>query len=259
MPVKTSGPLSDAELINGPKSPDILKLSGAEDCDITRNETSGAFDYACHFLPSGSAATDMQNDFVRLVRLVEKATGVSAKVTAPVVTQTSEHRLVYVGKIAVEEDWTSLPSMPFRPSADRIYAFNYFTINHLNVRITSDPLPDYNPPNFTPTASTSSSQIDEVLKSGRYTQMPKAQRIGSSGSGLASIRVTNDTAYALNLDYEGASSRTLTIAAHNTETVQLPAGSFRVLGRVSAAGVLPFVGSEILGPGDNLAVNFFIR
>jgi hypothetical protein len=163
----------------------------------------------------------------------------------PLMSPTEERHIV-VGQIDVHEQWHQ-GTTEFLPLDTR---------SRLSVWVDSDPSPNYQPP---AASSSGGSEIDEIVKSGRYTPMPTAQRVGSSGSGLASIKVTNNTAYTLSLVYEGISSQTLTIPARNTATIQLPAGSFRVLGRVSAPGVLPFIGSEILGPGDSLVSRFFIK
>jgi hypothetical protein len=247
MAKQPSGPLSDADLINGAttQTPSIPRLQGAQECKTERDPdtvvgpSDGLYSYKCSF-PHGRSAAEMQNDFVRLVRLVEKATGETAvQVIAPSLSQYSEHRIVHVGRIGVAESW-----------------FSDSPLSRLEIRIHPAIHTGYRPPTA---SSPGRSEIDGIIKSGRYTQMPAAQRVGSSGSGPASIKVTNDTAYSLTVVYEGISSRTLIIPAHDTTTIQLPAGSFRVLGRVSAPGVLPFIGSENLGPGDNLESNFFIK
>jgi len=248
MPKQPAQPLSDADLINGKTSqpPDLPKLQGAADCKIEYSPIDGRTNYWCYFLPRGGSAAEMQDDFVRLVRLVEKAAGQSAvQIAPPIVGRGGEIRQVAVGLIGVMEVWSRTPNI----------------IEHgLTVTIGSDRPPDYQPPNAHPTASIpGTDEIDQIIKSGRYTQMPMSQRVGSSGSGLASIKVTNDTAYTLSLVYAGTSSQTLTIPARNTATIQLPAGSWRVLGHVAAQGVLPFIGNETLGPGDSLVSTFFIK
>jgi len=104
--------LSDEELINGKGSqppPEIPRLQGAEACDIrelTDPILNGAAAYECFFLPHGKSAADMQQAFVSVVRLVEKATGGSAtQGSKPYISGTMESRLVHIGKIAVEERW----------------------------------------------------------------------------------------------------------------------------------------------------------
>src|ERR1700674_3823121 len=257
-----SGPLSDADLINGKSSQptDVPKLDGAEDCLIEQNSHDGAMYYTCYFLPRGATAEAMQNDFVRLVRLVEKATGGSARLTNPPFVQPQmEVRHIMVDKIPGWTSFIELEAQWFGKSTEARLERSHMplmSLSRLSVTIASDAPRDFKPLS----ASVSGSdEIDEIIKSGRYTQMPTAHRVGSSGSGLASIKITNDTGYALSLVYEGSTSQTIIIPAGSAATIQLPAGFFRVLGRVSATGVLPFVGSETVGAGDNFVTSFFIK
>ncbi|MGA7410924.1 MAG: hypothetical protein WBW33_10595 [Bryobacteraceae bacterium] len=249
-------PLTDEELLNGVKSqrPNLPWLDGAEDCQIEENQPAADLTwYRCYFLPTGPSAADMQSDFVRLVRLVEKATGVTAtRVSNSFVNPSFENHNVHVGMVVVDSKWSpnstcQVVSLPVGKT--RLGSCLLVWIN--------SPLPPGYSLTSTPTGK--SREIDEIIKSGRYTQMPPAERAGSSGSGLASIRITNSTAYTLTIVYDGVASATSTIPAHGSSTLQLPAGSFRVLGRVSEPGVLPFIGRETFGPGDNLVTDFFVK
>lgn len=253
--VRPSGPLTDAELTNGVTSPIpvVPTLEGGDYCNVTR--LANIPTYQCFFTPSGPLATDMRQDFVRLVRLVEKATGTPFSIAPFVyVKPDNEHRRVTSSRksgvwVTVEENWY--------PSG---FSYPNFGSKNLQVLVAA-PIPaSPNGVDTSPLASTSgASVIDQILKSGRYSEMPTAQRVSSSGTGPASVKISNDTAYVLDLVYEGRSPVSVTIPARDTQTIQLPEGSFRVLGRVSAPGVLPFVGTETFGPGDNWAISFFIR
>jgi hypothetical protein len=252
-----SGHLTDEELTDGKKIevPDLPKLQGAESCELEDNPAVGFAIYNCYFLPSGPLAVDIQKDYVRLVRLVEQATGTSVTDTnPPFVSPTSERRTAYIvgapnRRAVVTEQWN--------PEATCRLLYNFRDSRcGVSVSISQDPPPGWQP--LVPTAS-GNSEIDRVIQSGRYAQMPALQRVASSGSGPASVTVTNDTAYALSLVYEGPVSQTLSIPSGATETVRLTAGTFRVLGRVPAPSVLPFIGNVTLGAGDQWTSSFHIK
>jgi len=214
-----------------------LTLEGAERCEILNIDFAEI--YTCNFLLLAKSKVERQNEYIRLMRLVEKATAESAS-NAVVESDDSrkENRHVDIGGVSVSESWN---------------VQNYPLGNELLVEVFANKRTNVS------TASVSGNVISDIQQSGRYTEMPKAQRVGSSGIGLVSIKVTNSTSYTLNLAYEGNASKTLTVAPHSTETIQLPAGSFKVLGRVSAPNVLPLIGSETYGPGDNMTIDFYIQ
>ena len=250
-PTPTSNaPLTDAELIKGPpaqteRTPVVVvpQLEGAEGCTI--NWIPSVMDwYHCWFEPTGPNAEDMQKDFVKLVRLVEKATGTTAQmmIGKPEVGPTSENRTVDCGGVTVGAYWKLHPKpVPYSlMRSDSVLVIGIANLNKQTVQAAA------------------TSEIDTVLKSGSYTPLPPVQRIGSSGFGPVSIKIKNDTEYILTLVYEGQSGTTVTIPAHQTSTVSVPAGSYRVMGRVSAPNVLPFIGDQTVGPGDILETSFYI-
>jgi hypothetical protein len=254
---------SDTELISGinesvpdsseiPHVSDMPKLEGAEDCILERNPYGGGIYYKCFFRAHGNSAVDWQNDYVRLVRLVEKATGGKAhpRPPSPDVSTTQESRAADVlimsdilRIVFVEEHWFKMD----KPEAARKWR------SGLSVGVLTAPR------DKTTASVSGGDEIDEVIKSGRYSQMPPSQRVGSTGSGLVSIKITNDTSYSLSLLYVGAASKSMTIPAGETATIELPPGSYRELGRVSAPNILPFIGNEVFGAGDSLVSRFFIQ
>jgi hypothetical protein len=248
--------LTDQELINGPsqqpprKNPDAVvpQLEGAGGCKMVWIP-SVMDTYTCYFEPTGPNAVDMQKDFVKLVRLVEKATGVTATMyISPKIGPSSESRSVACGFVTVGAYWQLLP----KPTPDLWAPTDSFL--SVSASWTKSDLWA----NGQTAQAAATSEIDTVLKSGSYTPLPPVQRIGSSGSGPASIKVKNDTGYTLTLVYGGQLGTTVDIPAHQSSTVSLPAGSYRVMGRVSAPNVLPFIGDETVGPGDIFETSFYI-
>ena len=243
--------LTDQELITGAhkvaeRTPVLApQLEGAEGCNIVWS-ASVMDSYTCYFEPTGPSAEDMQKDFIKLVRLVEKATGTTARMLLqPEASPTWEHRSVMCGRVFVGAFWE------LHPKAVRGVLAR--SNSHLAVSVTIT-----FPINAEHTLQPAESEIDTALKSGSYTPLPPIQRIRSSGYGPASINIKNDTGYSLTIVYEGQSGTTVTVPAHQTSTVSVSAGSYRVMGRVSAPNVLPFIGDQSVGPGDLLETSFYI-
>lgn len=249
--------LTDEELISGPppqqpkNNPDVVvpQLEGAGQCKMVW--IPNVMDtYSCYFEPTGPNAEDMQKDFVKLVRLVEKATGTTATMfIKPEISPTSEKRSVSCGHVTVGAYWKLHPepnhsSWP-QPTDSFLSVGVSWTADISSLRKQAVQTPETN-------------EIDTVLKSGNYTPLPPVQRISSSGYGPASIKIKNDTGYTLTLVYEGQAGTTVTVPAHQSSTVSLPAGSYRVMGRVSAPNVLPFIGDQTTGVGDILETSFYI-
>jgi hypothetical protein len=204
--------LTDEELISGPppqqpkNNPDevVPQLEGAGRCKMVWI-TNIMDTYSCYFEPTGPNAEDMQKDFVKLVRLVEKATGTTATMfIKPEVSPASEKRSVSCGHVTVSAYWKLHPepnnsSWP-QPTDSFLSVGVSWTADISSLRKQSGQAPE-------------TSEIDTVLKSGNYTPLPPVQRISSSGYGPASIKVKNDTGYTLTLVYEGQSGTTVTVPA----------------------------------------------
>jgi hypothetical protein len=102
-------------------------------------------------------------------------------------------------------------------------------------------------------------EIDAVLKSGRYSSLPPAQSIGSAGTGQPSLSIENRTAYELTVLMAGPVEKSLVIPAGSSQNVLVPPGSYRILGRVKAASVLPFFGTQDYANGGAYRESFYIK
>jgi len=253
---KLTGSLTDDELLGNQKDeafPESLKLSGADECSIKKDD--GVYPrYECTFLLPGKSSAEADGEFLRLVHLVEKAVGgidqgvVTEQVRKPDITDTSVGRRVMLfpdrsGKLIVfvGEWWLAHDSVDSRvaPSLRR---------SRLHIEI----------PGISAYRATER-ETDSSERSGNYSPLPRAVKTGSTGVGPSSIRITNGTPYTLQLTYEGSATQSVRISAGDSETVSLPAGSYRVNGSVSAPNVLPFRGTEDYGAGDQMEVKFYIR
>jgi len=245
---KARAAVSDAELVTGKAARTFPKLTGADKCDVvpTRDSQPGGLGYTCTFDLSKGSRSEGSLAYVRLVRLVEGSTKSKVQGEPAVVVNVSGERRNVTLKgvdsignfvVNVEQRWDSNPSS---------HRYAKVTVIGQDSSVPSTP-------------SQGGASIDEIIRSGRYSPMPNAARVGTSGSGPASVKITNDTKHELTLVYDGSVSRSVNIVAGGSQTIQLPPGPFRVFGRVSAPSVLPFIGTETYGPGDSLVVKFYIQ
>jgi hypothetical protein len=245
---RSSGKLTDEELMNGRKRtvPPVAILDGADNCDV--EDIGKYWLYACYFRPSGPTAEDVKRDFVRLVRLMETVTAENAKqTTEPFVGSKFESRHVRFTSVSVDARWTVNSETMAKTTPLKLRS-------RLSVTVASPPRDD----SVQSLPSGVSTGIDSAVLSGRYNPLPPSRKVGSSGSGPASITVTNGTPYVLTLNYEGVGGTSASIQPHTKTIITLPAASYRVTGRVSAPNVLPFAGTETLGAGDLIESDFYI-
>lgn len=104
-----------------------------------------------------------------------------------------------------------------------------------------------------------SSEIDAVQQSGQYSRLPPAQAVGAKGSGKPILSIENRTAYALTILIAGPVERSVLVAPGAKETLSLPQGNYRVLGRVTAPNILPFFGTQQYSDGTSYQESFYIK
>jgi len=102
-------------------------------------------------------------------------------------------------------------------------------------------------------------QIDEIVKSGRFSALPQAQASTSGGRGQPGLSIENRTAYELTVLVAGPVERSITVPAGGYENVILPAGNYRVVGKVSAPNVVPFFGAQSYADGISYRESFYIQ
>ena len=92
-------------------------------------------------------------------------------------------------------------------------------------------------------------------------QVTRTQITGvSSGSANISTRVVkNGTGYQLRVVFTGPVDREITLTPGGSETITLPPGEYKVLGRVAAPNVSPFLGSQTYGRGETYTSQFAIQ
>lgn len=106
---------------------------------------------------------------------------------------------------------------------------------------------------------TISNEIDGIVASGRYRALPQAQSTSIGISAQSSISIDNRTAYELTVLLAGPIERSLAVSAGGSQTVELPPGNYRVVGKVNAPNVLPFFGSQTYATGTSYSESFYIK
>lgn len=195
---------TNEELANGvkpkrvskPAGPRLLHLEGAEHCLIDDRVVS--VNFVCVF-PLGAVSDVVAKEaYVSAVRLVGKAT--KQKITdVPQVQETEGSILRWCGfaGLLVGETWLKDPQKASE---------NNITITVLGPLTMSQkgPLTDPVTPTLWDVKTSGSAQA-------QYSQMPRAEKLGSTGVGPASITVVNDTDFKLTLSYNGPSLQSVTL------------------------------------------------
>jgi hypothetical protein len=101
--------------------------------------------------------------------------------------------------------------------------------------------------------------IDAVARSGRYSTLPPPTGSRGGGSGSPKLKITNSTSYGLTVDFAGAVERSLKLASGQSVEIELAPGSYRVLGRVDAPNVLPFLGDHNYEAGGSYTSSFYLE
>ena len=104
------------------------------------------------------------------------------------------------------------------------------------------------------------SEIDEVIQSGKYSQLPAAEVVSQSdGSGPPQMSVVNNTVYSLTVTFYGSTERSVKVTAGQSFELELTPGTYRILGRTSNPLVLPFVGNENYSAGTIYKRTFYVE
>jgi len=94
------------------------------------------------------------------------------------------------------------------------------------------------------------SEIDAVIQSGKYSQLPPAEVVSrSDGSDPPRLSLLNETGYTLTVTFYGSVERSVKVADGKSLEMELPPGAYRVLGRASVPTVVPFVGNDNYSEG----------
>ena len=113
-------------------------------------------------------------------------------------------------------------------------------------------------PGSTQRQEDSRSEIDKVIQSGKYSELPPAEVLSQpTGSGPSHQSLVNQTIYTLTVTFYGSPERSVAIPAGQSTELDLAPGAYRVLG-VAAGPVVPFVGHDNYLAGGEYKQTFFI-
>jgi len=104
-----------------------------------------------------------------------------------------------------------------------------------------------------------SAEIEAVVHSGRFTPLPPLQqRVPVSGTEAVRV-VENRTPYPLRVVFSGPADREINVSPGGSESVTLPAGRYKVLGRVASTNVLPFYGEQTYDAATQYTSQFYVK
>jgi hypothetical protein len=113
-------------------------------------------------------------------------------------------------------------------------------------------------PTVLPAHPTISEEIEKV-RNGRYTPLPPIQSTGApSTNGMGVFEVKNNTPYTLTALFSGPIERRVEVPARGSISIDLPAGSYKLVGRVDAPNVLPSYGEHVFD-ASSAGLEFYIQ
>lgn len=104
-----------------------------------------------------------------------------------------------------------------------------------------------------PSASPNAKAIDaEVagIMDGKHGDLPPAKKLSGNSSGVASVKIKNDTIHTLTVLYSGPTSQNSVIAPKASKTINLAQGFYKIAAKVDDPAVIPFAGQDTLSGGS---------
>ena len=115
--------------------------------------------------------------------------------------------------------------------------------------------------NLFPKGAHAKAAIDELVNgvmSGSHGELPSMEKTGYASGSSSTIEVSNDTQYTLTLLYSGsADSKRLVLSPHQSRSITLRNGRYRIAASVNAANVSSYAGTEDLS-GGSYSVSYYI-
>ena len=95
------------------------------------------------------------------------------------------------------------------------------------------------------------------ISASEHGSLPQMERINVGRGANSTITVTNSTEYTLVLLYSGTDSRRLSLRPHESSSIKLSNGDYRIAAFVSASNVRSYAGNENL-QGGHYSVEYYI-
>jgi hypothetical protein len=221
--------VTDDELLRGKdaESPAAnLTLQGADECRVATSTIDGTRFFVCTFNLAGRSTEEVAQDYVRLVRMVEKATNthVLRNVTPiAIVTATGEQRHATLENgIGVHENLSG--------------SFRQVSI-------------DVSPPSKVATVPGNPTDV-----AGSVARIEQSAHLNlpplSPGPGIGPITIRNDTVSTLTVYLTGPTFQRQVILPRSSVTVTMNPGVYKLAGELDDKSVLPFFGVRNYSGGE---------
>jgi hypothetical protein len=223
-----------------------LKLPDAEKCALVKtppNSTSGtAWTYTCMFRASGNAYAGVVKSLQSVLDLPYQPDENAANINQVFFADpTRPAWRIFVSKI--NEATIGISIVAVR------------SVGGVPALTNAAPFPA---PTVLPTAPSISQEIEKV-RNGRYTPLPPIQSTGApSHNGMGVFEVKNNTPYTLTALFSGPIERRVEVPARGSISIELPAGSYKLVGRVDAPNVLPSYGEHVFD-ASSAGLEFYIQ
>jgi hypothetical protein len=99
----------------------------------------------------------------------------------------------------------------------------------------------------------------ERIRGGEHAAMPEPQVAAGKTTGDPTMTIENGTSYTMTVMLSGPTTRRLTLAAGETQTVTLTPGDYDKAATVSDKTVLPFYGKQTLAAGIRYSSSFYVK
>ena len=93
---------------------------------------------------------------------------------------------------------------------------------------------------------------------GEHSALPPMDQVGYGHGSVSDIEIYNNTPYTLTVLYSGPESKNVVISQHETRTIYMKNGSYKIAASVSASNVRNCAGSEVL-TGGSYNVQYYIK
>jgi hypothetical protein len=102
--------------------------------------------------------------------------------------------------------------------------------------------------------------VDGIMSNGNYSKLPPMQKIsnGYNNEPTTQISISNNTSYKLTIYYSGVDSKRVILLPHQSSTVELTNGEYRIAAVVDASNVSKYAGYESLS-GGNYSSTYYIE
>lgn len=100
-------------------------------------------------------------------------------------------------------------------------------------------------------------RVDDLFGN-KHGDLPPMEKTSKRDGRKSTVQVTNSTSYTLTVFYSGNDGKRIVLSSHETQTIELLNGVYRIAASVDASNVRPYAGTEEIA-GGNYAVEYIIE